>query len=83
MSYTSGTDYDRLPGEAIFINSNLISTEPASVKEKDSAEEPTGPWERRRRGRVVKSQVGSVQEFKREVWENLVTSFLAVRIKII
>lgn len=58
MSYTSGTDYDRLPGEAIFINSNLISTEPASVKEKDSAEEPTGPWERRRRGRVVKSQVG-------------------------
>lgn len=38
VSYTGGVDYDQLPGEAIFINSNLISTEPASVKEKDSAD---------------------------------------------
>lgn len=78
MSYTSGTDYDRLPGEAIFINSNLISTEPASVKEKDSADWAVGEAAERS---GCKEPSWSVQEFKREVWENLVNSFLAVRIK--
>lgn len=31
VNYYSGIDYSGAPGEAIFINSNLISTEPASV----------------------------------------------------
>lgn len=62
MSYTSGVDYDRLPGEAIFINSNLISTEPASVKEKDSADRPTGQRRRRRGARAAKVPSRSLQD---------------------
>lgn len=80
MSYTGGVDYDRLPGGAIFINLNLISTEPASVKEKDSADEPTGQCRRRRRARLVKVQSRPVQG-SREVWGKFVSSFLAVGIQ--
>lgn len=69
MSYTCGVDYDRLPGDAIFINSNLISTEPGGVKEKDSADKPTG--QRR-------SFSGKSAELEREVWENLASGFLVV-----
>lgn len=80
MSYTSGVDYDRLPGEAIFINSNLISTEPASVKEKDSGDKPTGQHRRRRRARAGKVPSPSVQD-SREVWENFSCPFWKLEFK--